>query len=166
MFSESLTHLKMLRTIIVQSDERKGELIMKRYTVTTREQLRLLCIRKNWFTCGTNEQYEKLFYANESGCPIEELATIIWLCSDDCRRSDILEDLISEYDKYKQSLISSFPIDEYLKAENIIKSAVKYLGEDERYVEIIPTESSNIWIVSLWGDYFGIYDTTRKTFVD
>lgn len=139
---------------------------MKQYTVTTREQLRLLCIKKNWFTGGTNEQYEKLFYANENGCPIEEIATIIWLCSDDCRRADILEDLISEYDKYKQLLISSFPIDEYLEAENLIKSAVKYLGEDERYVEIIPTESSNIWIVNLWGKYFGIYDTTRKTFVD
>lgn len=54
--------------------------------------LRALCIKKNWFTCGTTKQYEKLFYANYHGCPIEEIATIIWLCSDDeqhCRR-DIL----------------------------------------------------------------------------
>lgn len=49
----------------------------KEYTVTTPENLRSLCIRKNWFTCGTNKQYEKLFYANEHGCPIEEIATII-----------------------------------------------------------------------------------------
>ncbi len=69
---------------------------MKNYTVTTTENLRNLCINHNWFTCGTNEQYEKLFYANENGCPIEQIATIIWLCSDDewCRR-DILDELKS-----------------------------------------------------------------------
>lgn len=68
---------------------------MKQYSVTTTDNLRSLCIRKNWFTCGTIDQYEKLFYANEHGCPIEEIATIIWLCSDSevhCRR-DILFDL-------------------------------------------------------------------------
>lgn len=81
---------------------------MKKYSVTTPEELISLCIKKNWFTGGTNEQYEKLFYANENGFPIEEIATIIWLCSDDCSRADIIEDLISEYDKYKQLLISPF----------------------------------------------------------
>lgn len=49
---------------------------MKNYSVATPERLRSLCIRKQWFTHGTNEQYEKLFYANEMGCPIEEMATI------------------------------------------------------------------------------------------
>lgn len=71
------------------------------YSVATPEKLRILCIRKNWFTCGTNEQYEKLFYANEMGCPIEEMATIIWLCSDsDVRRMDILSELKKELKKY------------------------------------------------------------------
>ena len=67
---------------------------MKKYTVTTTDNLRSLCIKNNWFTCGSVEQYEKLFYANEHGCPIEEIATIIWVCSDDdwCRR-DILNEL-------------------------------------------------------------------------
>lgn len=65
----------------------------------TNEALRSLCINNDWFTCGTNSQYDKLFYANEHFCPIEELATIIWLCSDGdvhgrevCRR-DVLEQL-------------------------------------------------------------------------
>lgn len=40
---------------------------MTNYTVTTNGILRNLCIKNNWFTCGTNEQYEKLFYANEYG---------------------------------------------------------------------------------------------------
>lgn len=43
----------------------------KMYTVTTASALRQLCIKNNWFTCGSNEQYEKLFYANENGCPIK-----------------------------------------------------------------------------------------------
>ena len=65
---------------------------MKKYSVTTRWELRELCINNNWFTCGSINQYEKLFYANENGCPIEEIATIIWLCSDDdCRRTDVLD---------------------------------------------------------------------------
>ena len=67
---------------------------MKIYTVTTTENLRKLCIDNNWFTCGTNRQYEKLFYANENRCPIEEITTIIWLCSDDeVTRRDILDAL-------------------------------------------------------------------------
>lgn len=69
---------------------------MKKYSVTSPMKLRSLCIEKDYFTCGSNRQYDKLFYANEMGAPIEEIATIIWLCSDDeihCRR-DILDTLI------------------------------------------------------------------------
>ena len=65
------------------------------FSVVPTSDLRALCIKRNWFTCGTNEQYAKLFYANSHGAPIEEIATIIWLCSDEeqhCRR-DILADL-------------------------------------------------------------------------
>ena len=53
------------------------------FTVTDTDTLRRTCIHHNWFTEGTNTQYEKLFYANSHGCPIEEIATIIWLCTDD-----------------------------------------------------------------------------------
>ena len=56
---------------------------MKQYTVTTTENLRTLCIKYGWFKCGSNKQYEKLFRANELDFSIEEIATIIWLCSDD-----------------------------------------------------------------------------------
>ena len=78
---------------------------MKKYSVTTNEELRSLCIKNNWFTCGTNRQYDKLFYANENGCPIEEIATIIWLCSDDeCRRTDILDELQNAKTNYENVL--------------------------------------------------------------
>lgn len=82
--------------------ERTDEVMMKKYTVTTNEDLRLLCIKNNWFTCGSNEQYEKLFRANEGLAPIEEIATIIWICSDEnqwCRR-DILEELKKVHEEY------------------------------------------------------------------
>lgn len=64
-------------------------------TVCDKQHLVNLCIKNNWFTEGSNKQYEKLFYANENGCPIEQIATIIWVCSDSdvwCRR-DILDEL-------------------------------------------------------------------------
>ena len=79
---------------------------MKKYSVTTPCELRSLCIRKDWFTCGTNRQYDKLFKANEELAPIEEIATIIWLCSDDevhCRR-DILEELKAVQEAYHWSI--------------------------------------------------------------
>ena len=81
---------------------------MKKYSITTPDDLRSLCIKNNWFTCGTNRQYDKLFYANENGCPIEEIATIIWLCSDeDCRRTDVLDVLIQANREHVMNVIES-----------------------------------------------------------
>lgn len=68
---------------------------MAKYTVTDNMTLQEACITLGWFTQGSSHQFDKLFYANEHGCPIEEIATIIWLCSDEevwCRR-DILAEL-------------------------------------------------------------------------
>ena len=74
-----------------------------KYSVTFPEELRLCCIRNEWFTEGTNGQYDKLFYANEHGAPIEEIATIIWVCSAEawCRR-DILAILEEEKKRYDE----------------------------------------------------------------
>ena len=57
----------------------------------TRNTLRQLCIENDWFTCGDNSQYEKLFEANDLGVPTEQLATMIWICSDDVEYDEILE---------------------------------------------------------------------------
>lgn len=79
---------------------------MRKYSITTPDELRSLCIRKNWFTCGSNRQYEKLFHMNEVLAPIEQIATVIWLCSDDdqhCRR-DILAELENARDEYIETL--------------------------------------------------------------
>ena len=81
---------------------------MKKFSVTTTWKLRELCIENNWFTCGSIRQYEKLFYANENGCPIEEIATIIWLCSDEnCRRADVLDILIDAHKMHKLDVVQA-----------------------------------------------------------
>lgn len=72
-----------------------------KYTVTTFENLRQLCIKNNWFTCGSCEQYEKMFYANEHGATIEEIAAIIWVCSsDEHSKSSILSALEDRRKKF------------------------------------------------------------------
>ena len=60
----------------------------------TVDQVYALCNEYQWFTGGSNDQYEKLFIIINEKAPIEEVATVIWLCSDDkwCRR-DILAEL-------------------------------------------------------------------------
>lgn len=70
------------------------------YTVTDFESLRKLCIKHKWFTAGSNEQYDKLFDANESGLPIEAIAAMIYVCSDGWWYGDILEILYAERTRY------------------------------------------------------------------
>lgn len=68
----------------------------KRILTIGSEDLRQLCIRHQWFTDGSNSQYEKLFYALSMKAPFEEIVTIIWVCSDAdkwCRR-DIIDILM------------------------------------------------------------------------
>lgn len=47
------------------------------------DELRQACIENNWFTCGTTEQYTKLYERNRDGADTTELATIIWVCTND-----------------------------------------------------------------------------------
>lgn len=59
-----------------------------------RNTLYSLCVDNDYFTCGDNSQYNKLFEANELNAPIKDIATIIWICSDDkIRRIDIIDEL-------------------------------------------------------------------------
>lgn len=60
------------------------------------EKLRSLCIKNNWFTSGTNSQYEKLFQLNEENAPIQDLALVIWVCSTDWEWLDIVKALEAE----------------------------------------------------------------------
>ena len=56
-------------------------------------KLRSLCIKNNWFTYGCNEQYGRLFDRAREGANIEELATIIWICSENVSKEAILKEL-------------------------------------------------------------------------
>lgn len=53
-----------------------------------------LCRKNNWFTCGSNEQFDKFFYAIDMGASLDEIITMIWICSDDVCRRDIRSEVI------------------------------------------------------------------------
>lgn len=53
-----------------------------------------VCNDNRYFTCGTNQQYDKLFELNTLNISIIELATIIWICSKNKNREDIINELI------------------------------------------------------------------------
>lgn len=59
-------------------------------------ELREFCIENNYFTNGTNEQYEKFFTRNDEGASINELATLIWICSSNDDRETIISKLITK----------------------------------------------------------------------
>lgn len=61
-------------------------------------ELRALCIREEWFTYGTFRQYEKLFERNEQGASMNELATIIWICSN-VPKDEIYSKIYAECEK-------------------------------------------------------------------
>lgn len=41
-----------------------------------------LCNENRWFTCGTIEQYEKMFQMVETGSSARDVAMVIWFCSE------------------------------------------------------------------------------------
>lgn len=44
-------------------------------------RVRQLCIRNNWFTSGSNEQYDKMFHLVKTNAPVAQVAVAIWLCT-------------------------------------------------------------------------------------
>lgn len=69
------------------------------------EKLRKLCIDKGWFTCGSNHQYDKLFDANDNDAPLNVIATIIWVCSEDVTRGNIILEIIDSIDRDNDDLL-------------------------------------------------------------
>lgn len=52
-------------------------------------RLREICIENNWFTCGSNEQYEKLMEQCKKGTLYPSLAAMIWICSENAEPKEI-----------------------------------------------------------------------------
>ena len=68
------------------------------------ETLRELCIKNKWFTCGSNNQYDKLFDMNKKGCSVDDLAFIIWICSDETfSREQIKQELVKQDENKDES---------------------------------------------------------------
>lgn len=72
--------------------------------ITYPEDLRELCIKNNWFTCGSNKQYERLFYANSNNFTLDQISIIIWICSMTDNRREITEELIRAQKNYERDL--------------------------------------------------------------
>lgn len=56
--------------------------------------VRELCIEKDWFTCGSCEQYEKMFDMVRNGESTANIALAIWLCSNGVTRETIMRELV------------------------------------------------------------------------
>ncbi len=48
-----------------------------------------LCNRENLFTCGSNEQYERIYAKNDEGVPLRQLASMIWICSENVTLDEV-----------------------------------------------------------------------------
>ena len=78
-----------------------------KYSIIPNDQLRGLCIKNKWFTCGSNAQYDKLFEGNINGFTPMEIATIIWLCSDGTQNRDaILAELKKARAEWTRSMVT------------------------------------------------------------
>lgn len=79
-----------------------------KYSIIPNDQLRGLCIKNKWFTCGSNAQYDKLFEGNINGFAPMEIATIIWLCSDGTQNRDaILAELKQARAEWTRALVTA-----------------------------------------------------------
>ena len=67
---------------------------MRKYTVTDPVSLRQLCIKNRWFSSGTFQQNKRLFFANSHGWPLDSIALIIWLCTEDVTIDEVRDALL------------------------------------------------------------------------
>lgn len=82
-----------------------GAKFKETYSVTISCRLQDLCIKNDWFTCGSPEQFDKLFDANSEMASIEDIATIIWVCSSpSIDRRDIISALLDERRYYLENI--------------------------------------------------------------
>lgn len=61
-----------------------------------RDELRALCIKRDWFTSGSLSQYNKLFTMNDKGSNIHDLAIVIWICSSTDESISDIEKILEE----------------------------------------------------------------------
>ena len=64
------------------------------------DELRRLCIREDYFTCGDCTAYDKLFKLNDSGASLETLAACIWTNSSDGADLDTITDQLRNLNRW------------------------------------------------------------------
>ena len=69
-------------------------------------RVRDLCIRKNWFNCGTNRQYDRMFdMLDRPEFSTRDIAMVIWTCSTHAALDDIIDELEEieylDYDRHE-----------------------------------------------------------------
>ena len=61
------------------------------------DRLRSLCIREEYFTCGTNSQYDRMFeLSTDPKFSPREVAIMIYMCSDEDADLDTIESQVEE----------------------------------------------------------------------
>lgn len=71
-------------------------------------ELRSLCISNNYFTCGSTNQYNKMFDLADEGANAHDIALVIWLCSNDVKFEKIekeVEEIIEKLNESKEGVI-------------------------------------------------------------
>jgi hypothetical protein len=76
----------------------------------TVSEVRSLCIKNDWFTCGSNSQYERMFKKVRDGADVEEVATIIWICSENVTKEEIINQLVVPVRKERVELVRAMEL--------------------------------------------------------
>lgn len=58
-----------------------------------------LCNKHNWFTGGTNTQYNRMFDMVRQGKSTHDIAVVIWICSDGKDKIGAIERILKENER-------------------------------------------------------------------
>ena len=67
-----------------------------------------LCNEKRYFTCGSSNQYQKMFDMAEQGATAHDVALVIWICSDN-KELKVIENEVKEI--FDAHAVNSLPSD-------------------------------------------------------
>ena len=79
------------------------------YPSQVSERVRNLCIRKDWFNCGTNRQYERMLdMLDRPEYSARDIALVIWTCTELASLDDIIDELEEieylDYDRHEDDI--------------------------------------------------------------
>lgn len=109
------------------------------------EELRSLCIKENWFTCGTGGQYEKMFDMLRDDEPMEKIAFTIAFCSDGDSEDVVLTALEEEFPSTRTIVLNQW------ETERIYNALQCYVANADI------TEIDNLGGYEALADEFGRY---------